>query len=63
MNGRTVTVPADELDKLYEDVARLTVRLGRLMSRAGIDLAPPPRPLPSGVVDLDAYRTARGGAA
>ena len=59
---------ADELQDLHDQMMRLTVRVGFLLSRAGVDLTgiskPKPASIPAAtparVVDLTAYRAARG---
>lgn len=62
MNAPTVTVPAAELQDLFDQAARLATRISRILDRAGVDVtgATEPAPvLPGDVTDLDAYRTAR----
>jgi hypothetical protein len=58
---RMVTVPADELQKVADDAARMFVIASRMLQAAGVDLAPPPNPapLPDNVISLDDYRRGR----
>lgn len=58
---------ADELQDVHDQIMRLSVRVGFLLDRAGIDVAPPPRAahpgapaVPATVTHLDTYRASRG---